>query len=230
MKKYLLLMAAVVATLTAVAQEESLYPSYVQVYGAAEKEVVPDQIYLSITINERDSKGKITVEEQQREMIAVLKKLGVDVEQQLKVVDLSSAFFKRNTSVATAQYRLELHDATTAGRAWRALDELGISQVSVEKLSHSKLAEYRVEVRKEAMRAARQKAFELAEAIGQQIGKCFYIFDTNSESNPVYKSNVMMARATSDMAFAEAEEAAMPALEFQNIKLSYRVQAKFVLE
>lgn len=227
MKKLLVLMAAVAMTLTAAAQQEEAYPSYVQVYGSAEQEITPDEIDLSITINERDSKGKITVEQQQREMVAALKKLGIDVEKQLRVVDLSSTFFKRNTSVATAQYRLCLHDAATVARAWQALDGLGISQVSVARLSHSKMGEYRVEVRKEAIRAARQKAVELAEAIGQQVGKCFYIFDTNSEGVPVYKSNVMMARASADTA---VEEAADPALEFQTIKLSYRVQAKFVLE
>lgn len=41
------------------------------------------------------------------------------------------------------------------------------------------------------------------------------------------KSNMLMARgATTD--FAEAEE--QPSLEFSKIKLSYRVQVKFVLE
>lgn len=226
MKKSLFLLFALLWGVVASAQEEAVYPSYVQVNGVAEQEITPDRITLSITINERDSKGKISVEEQQRTMITALKKLGIDVEKQLRVVDLSSTFFKRNNSVATAQYRLELHDAATVSRAWQALDRLGISQVSVERLSHSKIEALRVEVRKEAIRAARQKASELAEAIGQQIGKCFYIYDTSSEGSPIYKSNVMLARAAVDAVTEEAN----PALEFQTIKLSYRVQAKFVLE
>ncbi len=229
MKKILLLIAAAVVAFTASAQQTEAYPSYIQVYGSAEMELTPDQIYLSITINERDSKGKITVEQQQREMIAALKKLGIDIEKQLTMVDLSSAFFKRNTSLATAQYRLELHDAATVARAWQALDKLGISQVSVEKMTHSKMEQYRVEVRQEAIRAARRKAVELAEAIDQQVGKCFYIFDTTQDGDLLFKSNVMMTRAAG-ADFAVEESAADTALEFTTIKLTYRVQAKFVLE
>lgn len=226
MKKMLLLVAAVLVAWVAEAQQAEAYPSYVQVQGVAEMELTPDEIYLSIVINERDSKGKITVE-QQREMIAVLKRLGVDVEQQLKMVDLSSAFFKRNTSVATAQYRLLLHDAATVARVWQALDGMGISQVGIEKMDHSEIEKYRVEVRQEAIRAAKRKAEELASAIDQEVGRCFYIFDMSGDSTPLLKSNVMMARATgADFAL---EESAEPSLEFSTIKLSYRVQAKFEL-
>lgn len=228
MKKMLLLVAAVLVAWVAEAQQAEAYPSYVQVQGVAEMELTPDEIYLSIVINERDSKGKITVEQQQREMIAALKRLGVDVEQQLKMVDLSSAFFKRNTSVATAQYRLLLHDAATVARVWQALDGMGISQVGIEKMDHSEIEKCRVEVRQEAIRAAKRKAEELASAIEQEVGRCFYIFDMSGDSTPLLKSNVMMARATgADFAL---EESAEPSLEFSTIKLSYRVQAKFELK
>ena len=93
---------AVVAlmALPAAAQMQEAYPSYIQVTGRAEKELTPDEFYLQIVINERDSKGKISVESQQRDMVAVLRKLGVDVEKQLKMANLSSEFFKKNTSVA----------------------------------------------------------------------------------------------------------------------------------
>ena len=49
----------------------------------------------------------------------------------------------------------------------------------------------------------------------------------NADGVAMQKSNMLMARgATTD--FAEAEE--QLSLEFSKIKLSYRVQAKFVLE
>ena len=57
--------------------------------------MTPDEFYLQIVINERDSKGRISVESQQRDMIAALRRLGVDVEKQLKVANLSSEFFKK---------------------------------------------------------------------------------------------------------------------------------------
>lgn len=229
MKKMLMLLAVLWFTLTASAQSDG--QRYVQVNGAAEMELVPDEIYLSITINERDSKGKITVEEQQREMIAALKQLGVKVAEQLTMVDLSSEFFKKNSSVATARYQLKLDSAAAVAAAWQALDRLGISQVTVERVDHSQLADYRIEVRKASIRAARQKAIELAEAIGQSVGSCIYIQDSNWDSDVAMKSNVLMTRATKEMAFAEFDSAVEEEqLEFQKIQLTYRVVARFALE
>lgn len=72
MKKLFLAALAALFLLPAAAQEPEAYPSYIQVNGRAEKEVTPDEFYLQIVINERDSKGKISVESQQRDMIAAL--------------------------------------------------------------------------------------------------------------------------------------------------------------
>ena len=98
MKKLILIAAVALMALPAAAQVQEAFPSYIQVNGRAEKEITPDEFYLSVIINERDSKGKISVESQQRDMIAALKRLGVNVEKQLKVANLSSEFFKKNTS------------------------------------------------------------------------------------------------------------------------------------
>ena len=72
MKRLILWAVAALVALPAAAQTQEVFPSYVQVYGRAEKEITPDEFYLQIIINERDSKGKISVESQQRDMIAAL--------------------------------------------------------------------------------------------------------------------------------------------------------------
>lgn len=231
MKRLVLLAAALTMTLAAVAQAQEAYPSSIQVTGRAEKEVVPDEFYLSIVIDERDSKGKISVENQQRDLIAALRRQGVDVEKQLKVANLSSAFFKKNTSVATAKYQLQLGSAAEVAKVWQALDKLGISDVSILRVSHSRLAALKEEVRVEAIRNAQQSARTLAEAIGQSIGKCFYIWDSNNDIVPAYYNNAPVVRSMKMMdAVGAAETTAEEPLDFKTIKLQYSVQAKFVLE
>lgn len=219
--------AALVA-FPALAQVQEAFPSYIQVYGRAEKEIVPDEFYLQIVINERDSKGKISVESQQRDMIAALKRLGVDVDKQLKVANLSSEFFKRKTSVATAKYQLQLGSSAEVARVWQALDELGISNVSILKVSHSEIDRYREEVRVEAIRNARANAATLAEAIGQKVGRCFYIYDSNSNILPAVYDNAVLMRSAKAAGTVEAVEE--DPLEFKTLRLEYGVQAKFVLE
>lgn len=232
MKRIILMAAVALMALPAAAQTAGeAFPSYIQVNGRAEKEITPDEFYLSVVIDERDSKGKLSVEAQQRDMIAALKRLGVDVEKQLKVANLSSEFFKKKSSVATAKYQLQLGSAAEVARAWQALDELGISNVSILKVSHSRLDCLKEEVRVEAMRNAQQSARTLAEAVGQRIGRCFYVYDSNSDVMPTYYNNSMVMRSKTVM-FDAAEAAAdeEPALDFKTIKLQYNVQAKFVLE
>ncbi len=230
MRKLVFLAAALAMTLTAAAQTQEAYPSYIQVNGRAEKEIVPDEFYLSIVIDERDSKGKISVESQQREMIAALRRQGVDVEKQLKVANLSSEFFKKNTSVATAKYQLKLGSAAEAANVWQALDKLGISDVSILRVSHSNIDALKEEVRVEAIRNAQQSARTLAQAIGQTVGKCFYIWDSNNDIMPAYYNNTMVVRSMKSMDAGSGESAGEEPLDFKTIKLQYSVQTKFVLE
>ncbi len=231
MKKNLLLIAAVLLLAgKVVAQQVEAFPSFIEVTGVAEKEVSPNEIYLSITINERDSKGKISIDEQQREMLSALKKLGVKPDEQLKMIDLTSAYFKRGNALSKAQYELKLGSATEVARVWRALDGLGISQVTVAKVSHTDIERLKAETRTEAMRAARDNARALAEAIDQKAGKCFWIADYSSPVRTTFtvaniKARGVMEEAASFDAVVEEE-----GLEFQTINLQHRVQAKFVLE
>ncbi|MCM1150866.1 MAG: SIMPL domain-containing protein [Alistipes sp.] len=232
MKKIVLLAVAVAAFASAAsAQTQEAYPSYIQVTGRAEKEVVPDEFYLSIVLDERDSKGRISVESQQRDLIATLRRQGVDVEKQLKVANLSSAFFKKNTSVATAKYQLRLGSAAEVAKVWQALDALGISDVSILRVSHSQLEALKEEVRIAAIRNAQQSARTLAEALGQSVGKCFYIWDSNSDIAPAYYNNAVVVRSMKMMDAAGAEAAVEEEpLDFKTIRLQYSVQTKFVLE
>lgn len=229
MKRLILWAVAALVALPAAAQTQEAFPSYVQVYGRAEKEITPDEFYLQIIINERDSKGKISVESQQRDMIAALKRLNVDIDKQLKVANLSSEFFKKKSSVATAKYQLQLGSSAEVARVWQALDDLGISNVSILKVSHSKIDQLKEEVRVEAIRNARKNAATLAEAIGQQVGRCFYIYDSNSNVVPAVYDNRVLMRSAKDVATAEMQVEEDP-LEFKTLRLEYGVQAKFVLE
>ncbi len=230
MKRWILLLSLALLVLPAAAQIETPYPSYIQTQGRAEREITPDRFWLAITVNERESKGKITVEEQQQAMIAALRELGIDTEKQLRMADLTSEFYRKNAAVATARYQLELHSAADVARVYTALDRIGIPNVRIERVSHSQLEQYKDEVRIEAIRDARRNAATLAEAIGQQIGPCFYIYDSNSDILPRYASNTVLMRAKTAMDSESAAIEAEPALDFRTIRLEYNVQAKFVLK
>ena len=229
MKKWMILAAAVVLAAPVFAQTQEAFPSYIQVNGRSQMEVTPDEFYLSIVINERESKGKITVEIQQRQMIDALKKLGVDVEKQLKVANMSSDFYKKASSLTTAKYQLLLHSAAEVGDVTAALGDLGISNVGIVRVTRSDIDSLKEQVRLDAIRNAKSSAEALAGAIGQNVGKCFYIYDSNNNVMPVLYDNMAVMRSAKAMGVAEDAAADEP-LDFKTIKLQYNVQAKFVLE
>lgn len=231
MKRILCLLAALVAFVSVGAQNK--YESFVDVTGRAEREVTPDEFYLMIVLQESDTKGKVSVEQQQKDLLAVLKREGVSASEQLKIANLSSAYFKKRNSLSTVKYQLKLGSAAEVGRVWQSLNDAGIPNVSIMKVSHSDLDGIKEEVRKEAILNARTCAETLAGALGQKVGPCFYIWDANSDIVPVVFNNFnadyrMKARGVVSEAAAD-EDTSVDDLDFKSIKLNYRVQAKFVL-
>ncbi len=229
MKKMLLIFAVTLWLLPAAAQQTEAYPSYVQVNGRAEKEVTPDEFYLSIVIDEKDSKGKSSVEEQERKMIAELKKLGINVKEDLRMANMSSEFFKRKTALARAKYQLKLSSADEVAHVTDALTALGISNVSIQSVTHSRIEELQNEVRAEAIRNAQACARTLAEAIGQKIGRCVTIIDYNSNTR-MFRNNVVEFAAVKMTADAAGEEVEREVPEFRMIRIEHNLQAKFILE
>ena len=199
----------------------------VSVNGSSQLKVSPDEIYISIKLDESDTKGKVTLEEQRRSMFAALKKAGVDAEKQLSVVDMNSSFYRRRGALAVTQYELKVATAEQVGKVFEALEKAGIPNVNVTRTAYSKMEELRSEARKAAIVNAQQRARELAEAIGQSIGACYEINDYTTATQPVvYRSKMMLANSAS---LAAAAEEAEPNVEFEQIVVSYNVSAKFLL-
>ena len=199
----------------------------VSVNGSSQLKVSPDEIYISIKLDESDTKGKVTLEEQRRSMFAALKKAGVDAEKQLSVVDVNSSFYRRRGALAVTQYELKVATAEQVGKVFEALEKAGIPNVNVTRTAYSKMEELRSEARKAAIVNAQQRARELAEAVGQSIGACYEINDYTTATQPVvYRSKMMLANSASLDATTEEAE---PNVEFEQIVVSYNVSAKFLL-
>ena len=178
MKRLFVMLFVAFLAVPAMAQTYEIKTPYVSVNGYAEQEILPDEVYVQITLTESDSKGKITLEQQRRQMFSALKKCKIDVEKQLSMLDMASTYFKRRTSLASARYELKVGSAMEAQQVFEALDAVGISNVDITKVACSREEEYRAAVRKAAMQDARQKASELAEAVGQSVGDCLVINNT----------------------------------------------------
>lgn len=204
---------------------------YIEVSGKAEMEIIPDQIYLNIVINEKDNKGKVVLAQAEKNMIDKLKALGVDTKKDLSVKDMSSNFknywLKNSEIMASKEYELLVSNAQTAGRVMQEMEKIGISNVSIARVDHSQIEQYRRTVKVNAVKVAREKATDMAEAISQKAGKAIYIqeIENNFYAQRNLASNmVMKVRGTEMM-----EDSSVPDIEFEKIKLEYQVAVKFEL-
>jgi uncharacterized protein YggE len=225
MKRILLTLVAVIALAVSASAQADLRPT-VSVNGQAKITAPLDEIFLSITLKESDSKGKIDLEQQRVAMLRALRKCGVNTEEQLRLADMASSFFKRKGSIASSQYELKVASAEEARKVFEALDDAGIANVNIARATCSKIEEYRSEARREAIRNAKARADELATAIGQSIGACYEINDYSNSQPVVYRANMLTKSAMAD---GLVEESAEPEVEFKPIEINYSVSAKFIL-
>jgi uncharacterized protein YggE len=234
MKKTLFLAAVVLLATSVKAQsgeKNFIDQPYIEVTGRAEKEVIPNEIYLKIVINENDNKAKQPLEQLESKMIAALSKLGVDVSKDLTVKDLSSSFrqywYKSSDIFAVKEYQLLVHNATMAGKALQELESLGISNISISKVDHSEIEKFRREVKISAMKDAKSKAADLLQAIDQKVGRALWVQEVDRMP---YRAAFPLMRTQAKMSLNAEVAQQQPEIEFEKIKLEYTVTARFAIE
>jgi len=203
--------------------------NYIEVTGKGEMEITPDEIYIQIVINESDNKGKESLEMLEKKMLAKLQVIGIDLKKDFSVKDINSNFknylLKKTDIFTSKEYQLIVHTAPVAGRVYRELEALGISNLSISNVDHSEIEKFRKEVKIKAIKDAQDKATSLATAIGQTAGRALYIRENESFYPMMAKTNMMMVRgAALDESYSE------PDIEFEKIRIEYSVQVNFELK
>ena len=202
---------------------------YIEVSGQAEMEITPDEIYLRIVLNENDKKGRISIEKQENQMLVKLRNCDIDIDKQLSVEDFDG-FYKRkflgtNELTKVKRYQLLVYDGETLAKVYQELDKIDISNISIIRVDHSKMDELKRETKLNALKIAKKKANDYAEAIEQNIGKALFI---QENSNQYQSSNVVFASNSSVKRYDNMES--INDIDVKKIVISERVLAKFTLE
>lgn len=231
MKRTFLILTGLLISATASAQTKNfLDQPYLETSAQADTLVIPDRIYLGIVLQESDTKGRISLEQLEQRMAQRLMAIGIDLEKQLAVSDLSSDFrkyFLRKQDVLKEKgFELLVYDAAMAGRVLYELEQLEIANVQLNRTEYAPMDALQMELKAKAMRQARRQAETMTAAIGQTLGKAIYI----SDSGNYYP----MADAPRMKVFAESadDQGNYQPIEgeFQKIRVEASVQVKFLLD
>jgi uncharacterized protein YggE len=209
---------------------------YIEVIGTADREVIPDEIYIKIVIREKHVfRVKVTIESQEEKLMTAIKSLGIDLTN-LYLSDANANYVKirwQNKDVQTEkQYTLKVSNATTVGRVFEELEKLDIKDAYITKVSHSKIDSIRKEVRIIAIKDAKDKADYLLNAIGEQTGKPLIINEsphtkhrTEIQASPTsYFSSISNSGVPNSSSDKENE------IQFQKITLTSSIYVKFSIK
>ena len=232
----LILTVLTTSYVTAQTANDSPMVKKIEVYGQAEEEVTPDEIYFSITLKEyaSDDKKKVTIDELERGLYAAVKKMGV-AEENLRIEDVSAYNYdwyrkkkpQREEFLASKEYLIKLNDLNQINGLLGSLDAKGIQSTNVDRYEHSQIEQYRKDLKVKALKDAKEKAAYLLQGIDESLGGVLEIqeIDAGGSQPPIYYQR---GRSMA-MASAEMDEVA-PEIDFQKIKLSFRVRAVFEIQ
>src|SRR5690606_14146294 len=202
-------------------------PPNIETYGVADTLVTPDRIYLQINLQEKDTKGKVSVEELEEKMINYLKSINIDLKKNLVLKDVSSNFrkyfLKQQDVQKVKNYQLLVFDAKTVALVLVGLEEIGISNVTLDRTEYSKIDSLRTTLKVKALKKAKNEAQLLASSINQKIGEALYISTQNFDGGGTQLQEVVV------MGYRKGKKYEPADIEIEPVKISSFVTARFKL-
>ncbi len=212
------------------------YPKTITVTGSAELEIIPDEIYVQVDLREYEKKGqgKINIETIKRNFLNNVKAAGIA--DSLVSIASYDGFGgnpwlrkknKKNELFASISYQVKIKTSKQLDDLVEKLDDEATTNFFIQRTSHSKLAEYRKQLKIQAVKAAKEKAQYLTAGIDEKAGEAVTINEPTEYYQPYYnmmRSNVMMKEQAmnQDMAAADGNP-----VDFRKLKLKYDVTVVF---
>jgi uncharacterized protein YggE len=224
MKKILILIILITVGMSAFAQNVDIRRR-IEVTGIAEKEVTPDIINVSISLQEYlDGKKKITIDQLENQLEKAVNAAGIPKEDFTisNVSAWNNAYQKKKNPdfLAAKQYSIRFHDLNKYNQILSAIDPKGIQSTDIESYDYSKMPDLKRDLKIQALLAAKEKATYLLTSINEKLGRPISITETDN-------STYVAPRAFANRSMVANQAPAESDIDIKKIKLSFQVQAVF---
>jgi|SRR6218665_2916556 len=240
MKSILTIFAFALLTQTASAQggqsayASNPYPKTISVNGSAEMEIVPDEIYVQIRLGEYQEKGKTvkSLDKIKAEFLSAYKSIGMP-DSLISIAAYSGAgdYYeqkkkkKPSDMLAEITYQIKFSSSKQMDALVDKLDDEATKSFRIVSTSHSRITEFRKQLKIKAIQSARDKAIYLSEAIGEKPGDAISISEPVEWQAAPYIANFAQIRMNES-----TTDDNMQGVDFKKIKLKFDVQAVFALK
>lgn len=221
-------------SMTATCQEKNFIDKpYLEVEGKSDTLVTPNRIYIDVLITEKDTKGKKSVEDLEKEMFTKLQVIGIDVKKDVFMKDMLSTFkkyFLKSTDIQKSKsYSILVFDATQTTKVFIGLEEIGISNVNIEKTEHSESEKIQLKINSKAIENAKATAESYLNPLNQKVGKAIFIGHINTTNMLQGNVSGVLIRGNRSLYEQESKGYISP-IEFEKIKISSDVGVRFSIE
>lgn len=242
MKKYLVIASIILMCMPVVliaqvpADDAKTKTKKIEVTGSAEMEVVPDEIYVNFTLQEyyNKLKNKIDIDQIQKDFLERCTKAGISKErieiQNMSGFDQNNWYWRKRKKeqpdlMASTTYVVKFTTAAEVDKLVNQLDDNATMHMFISKSDHSKMEDFRKEVKIKALQAAKDKARYLCESIGEKAGQALYIQEIeNNFGMP------MPEMAFANKAMFDEGGSANEGINFKKITIRYEIKAQFQIQ
>jgi len=166
----------------------------IEVSGIAEKEVTPDEVFFTLTLQEYRKNGKkISLDEMEKKLVERALAAGIKKED-LKLDNLTAYSYnyyygydygyykKRDDVMATGTYRIKLKNTEQMDKLLENKEGINVTYAYLSNFACSQKERYNDELREKALKITRDKAVKLLAAVGAQLGEVISITDGGSHT------------------------------------------------
>lgn len=216
------------------------FPRTITVNGSAEMEIIPDEIYVQVHLKEYDKKsgGKITIDKIRQDFLTAVRSLDLpDTALSVSGYDANNynpwwrKKAKRQELHASITYQVKLRSAAQVDQLVDKLDDNATQNFYISRTTHSRLEEFKTDLKMQAVKAAKVKAQRLAGAIDEKVGAAVTINEPGEYYQPYYGAvgAVSAAPPPPQEARMQSTSADQPQADFRKLKIRYEVTAVFAL-
>jgi len=207
----------------------------ISVTGTAEMEIVPDEIYFRVVLKEYlKDKNKVSLDKLEKELNQAVAAAGV-AKEDFMVEQVSGLSWSRKRKVDAELYNSKSYiiKVSEPAKMDQILDNINaesVYSVDIRNYSHSKITEYKKQLKIEAIKAAKAKATYLLEAIDEKIGGAIEIseYDNVAFPQPMYRE--AYAQTANYLFSNSASSESESGIGFQKIKLQFQINATFAIQ
>ena len=251
MKKITTLLSVLLFAISIISQAQSStqpgcypFPKTISVTGSAEMEVIPDEIYVQVDLREYKKRGeeKIELDKIKNDFLASCKAVGI-ADSNIAVAsydgyNMANLWRRRKKDpelLSSIAYQIKFNNTKLIDDLVNRLDDEATNNFSIIKTSHSKITEYRKQLKIMAVKAAKEKAVYLSESVNEQVGSAItieepeeYLSSDVQEGN--YKSNVGVYENSTMKEVRKGYGINENGVDYRKIKLRFEVKVLYALK